>query len=495
MEEKDSEISGPCEEFRIYFCGGVPSGSVAWYCIDVLEKTESSTKELNPFSVTKHFPSVYHAFLNGCIYSLGGQQSDRTLLNDVWILDIKSLDSFAARVEEKLKDPEKPQKRLKLKEPEFEKPKDPEKPQEPERSFSYWKPKEPKPEEPEKPKDPEKPQKWLKLKEPEFEKPKESERSFSYWKPEEPEKPQVPKVPLIDFSLSYSLPVVDLDDSDFFSFLGPFEPASPKEPEKQESKSLAAERLLWARGPPMTFARCNPHTMVVDQKLYVLGGFEPNQNHAYGWIEVFDPVVGRWEFLPSPPDEIHSSVMISGLLKAKKEIIIAKQRWDRDPMTFYSYNIMTRCWNTLVPHRSEASVHLPPNAGRAVTVGNTLYWISTEEHNTECIICAYDLDRNMWFEEDLNTAAIFGSLLERREHFSSIYSSRPGFLHLRDQKFCLLLQSSITKDDPESSIEYLYRVILDIYKHEDRGKIEWTTVSVRKYSIDQYINFLDCMLE
>uniref|UniRef100_A0A7N2MZY2 FKB95-like N-terminal Kelch domain-containing protein n=1 Tax=Quercus lobata TaxID=97700 RepID=A0A7N2MZY2_QUELO len=355
MEEKDSVISGPYEEFRICFCGKIRSGSVEWYLIDVSveeaclsEKTESSTRELTPFSVAKHLPS--YAALGGLIYSLGGERCSYrggdTLLNDVWLLDFQSLED---------------------------------------------------------------------------------------WKP----------------------------------------------------------------GLPMNFARCNPHTMVVDHKLYVLGGFLPNhnQNQGDGWIEVFDPEEKKWESLPSPPDQIHSSIMISGFLKSKKEIIIAKQRWDRHPMLFYSYNIMTRCWNTLVPHESEASVHLPPNAGRAVTVGNTLYWISTEEYSHECTIRAYDLDRNMWFEDHLNTVTLFG----RREYFTSIYSRGPGFLHLVDQKFCLLLQSSVKKKDPQPSIEYLYCVILDIspiydYEHEDWGMFELTTLSVQKYSMDHYIHFLDCML-
>nr|XP_023920749.1 uncharacterized protein LOC112032213 isoform X2 [Quercus suber]POF00008.1 f-box/kelch-repeat protein [Quercus suber] len=492
MEEKDSEISGPCEEFRICFCGEVPSGSVAWYCIDVSEKTESSTKKLNSFSETEHFPSVYYAFLKGCIYSLGGHRSGRTLLNDVWILDIKSLDSFAARGEEKLKEPEKPQKRLK-----------------------------------QKLKEAEKPEKRLKLTELKFGQPKDpgkfdmlrkiemgtadpglkkaaadaalkKAKAYAAKKVATAEEAaaaaaaakeaEAAKAAAMEAAAKAARTMGGVTVDTLLDFLC-LERESPKEPEFL-TEPLG---LRWIRGPPMTFARCNPHTMVVDQKLYVLGGFEPNQNQADGWIEVFDPKEKKWESLPSPPDQIHSSVMISGLLKAKKEIIIAKQLWDRHPMSFYSYNIMTRCWNPLVPHESEASVHLPPNAGRAVTVGNTLYWISTEEHNHECIILAYDLDRNMWFEDHLNTATIFG----RREHFSSIYSSRPGFLHLRDQKFCLLLQSSITKDDPESSIEYLYCVILDIspiYEHEDRGKFELTIVSFQKYSMDRYINFLDCML-
>ena len=455
-EEKDSEISCPCEEFRIWFCGEVPSGSVAWYFIDVSEKTESSTKKLYPFLVSEHFPSVYYAFLKGCIYFLGGQRSlgdqrsGKTLLNDVWILDIKSLDSFAARGEEKLKGPEKPHERLKL----------------------NWPKLEPR----------------LKLEPSILQSMPESMREIMQSMPERVRE-------IMRESIRESMP--ESMREIMRESMRESMPESMPEQRMFHALPLREPRAPVVRGPPMAFARCNPHTMVVDQKLYVLGGFEPNQNQADGWIEVFDPVVGKWESLPSPPDQIHSTVMISGLLKAKKEIIIAKQRWDRHPMIFYSYNIMTRCWKPLATPASEASVHLPPNAGRAVTVGNTLYWISTEEHNRECIIRAYDLDRNIWFEEHLNTAAIFGSC-GIQEHFSSIYSSGPGFLHLRDQKFCLLLQSSITKNYPQSSIEYLYCVILEIspiYELEGRGRFELTIVSFQKYSMDQYIDFLDCMLE
>nr|POF26855.1 f-box/kelch-repeat protein [Quercus suber] len=310
MEEKDSAISGPYEEFRICFCGQFRSGCVEWYLIDVSveetclsEKTESSTRELTPFSVAKHLPS--YAALGGLIYSLGGD----TLLNDVWLLDFKSF--------EDLKPGSIPPLSPSLRKPGSGK----------------------------------------------------AHRGEA----------QVASIPMdVDY---YDVMHVGYDSLHVDS-----DKASP--PPLEED---------WKPGLPMNFARYNPHTMVVDHKLYVLGGFLPNQKQADGWIEVFDPEEKKWESLPSPPDQIHSSIMISGLLKSKKEIIIAKQRWDRHPMLFYSYNIMTRCWNTLVPHESEASVHLPPDAGRAVTVGNTLYWISTEECSHECTIRAYDLDRNMWY--------------------------------------------------------------------------------------------------
>ena len=481
MEKKDSAISGPYEEFRIAICGKIPSGFVEWYFIDVSveeaclsEKTESSTRELTPFSVARHLPS--YAALGGHIYSLGGQRrSDSggdTLLNDVWLLDFKSLEdlkpgpllsvSTSLLLRDKLKlapgwkpgsgeapDSDKAQVQAQAQAPwttgcwttesdEF--------------CDNDWDLEEPKPE------------------------PKKAHRG------EYPEAQAYFKT-----------------SEDWYS------------PTEEVFGGTDSDDENWKPGLPMNFSRCNPHTMVVDHKLYVLGGFLPNQNQADGWIEVFDPEEKKWESLPSPPDQIHSSIMISGLLKSKKEIIIAKQRWDCHPLLFYSYNITTRCWDTLVPPESELSVHseskasvhsnveraviLPPNIGRAVTVGNTLYWISSEEHKQGCTIRAYDFDRKMWFEDHLNTATIFGRL----EYFSSIYSRGPGFLHLVEQKFCLLLQSTITKKDPQSSIEYLYCVILDIspiyeHEHEDWGKFELTTVSVQKYSMDHYIDFLDCML-
>ena len=51
------------------------------------------------------------------------------------------------------------------------------------------------------------------------------------------------------------------------------------------------------------------HTMVLDGKLYVLGGLLPfppqPQQHQYHWMEVFDLSSYTREALPNPPSEIH----------------------------------------------------------------------------------------------------------------------------------------------------------------------------------------------
>ena len=51
----------------------------------------------------------------------------------------------------------------------------------------------------------------------------------------------------------------------------------------------------------MTTSRWLPHTTVLDGKLYVLGGLEYAATHGHGWIEVFDPILNKWEQLPNPP--------------------------------------------------------------------------------------------------------------------------------------------------------------------------------------------------
>ena len=120
----------------------------------------------------------------------------------------------------------------------------------------------------------------------------------------------------------------------------------------------------WKRGPPMTNSRCNPHTMILDGKLYVLGGFSDFGLKVVDYMEVYNPRLRKWESLPNPPfDFEHFNVekfITSSLVETKKEIIVKKAA--------YSYNVMTRCRKTLEPSVRNL-------CERVVTVGNTLYWV------------------------------------------------------------------------------------------------------------------------
>jgi hypothetical protein len=132
----------------------------------------------------------------------------------------------------------------------------------------------------------------------------------------------------------------------------------------------------WKRGPPMTNSRCNPHTMILDGKLYVLGGFSDFGPKVVDYMEVYDPRLRKWESLPNPPFDFEQfnveKFITSSLVETKKEIIVAKQCIEDKKAAYsynvYSYNVMTRCWKTLEPSVRDLRE-------RVVTVGNTLYWV------------------------------------------------------------------------------------------------------------------------
>ena len=64
-----------------------------------------------------------------------------------------------------------------------------------------------------------------------------------------------------------------------------------------EIAPLAAEP--WVEGPALNVARYKCRALVLDGKIYVIGGRDPDKNVAP--VEVFDPAVGQWKIVgPSP---------------------------------------------------------------------------------------------------------------------------------------------------------------------------------------------------
>ena len=57
----------------------------------------------------------------------------------------------------------------------------------------------------------------------------------------------------------------------------------------------------WSRVPQLKTRRCNPHTIVLGGKIYVLGGFEfkKNKNNCFHWMEVLDSIK-KWEAFTNP---------------------------------------------------------------------------------------------------------------------------------------------------------------------------------------------------
>jgi hypothetical protein len=300
--------------------------------------------------------------------------------------------------------------------------------------------------------------------------------------------------------------------------------------ESRELWTLDLNRLSdgWKSGPPMTFHGRFTPPMVLDDKLYVLGGgfyssfYDTFPSGGNGWIEVFDPSLQTWESLPNPPfNMLRSHHVMAALLKSKKQILVVVDESSQetpDPFNynsdfddypegkhakFHIYDVTTRGWTTLVPsvrkiHERALFRHLN-NSVTPVAIDNTLYWVFFD-HDGVAYMQAYDLDKNVWFQGRLNTSTIF----DFGKHGDVIDYSTPLLLHLHDQKFCILLQSFT------DSIEYVNCLILEVspifnefdenenenddIDDDDRfWKLRISIVSIQKYTMDHRLQVSDFM--
>nr|POE98907.1 putative f-box/kelch-repeat protein [Quercus suber] len=267
----------------------------------------------------------------------------------------------------------------------------------------------------------------------------------------------------------------------------------------------------WKAAPSLKYGRQTPQTIVVDGKLYVFGGFgwdfEPEG--SVEWMEVFDPSLGRWESLPNPPFFCADHLILYAHLEANDEIMVikplTKDGYEWNSAEFFSYNVRSRSWNELFqPSEERILINTPIQCGRALAIGNTLYWARDSVREDELNIYAFDLDKKLWASEYLNTRKIFGE----REH---LYSASSGFVHLSGLKFCLMSQSM----DVDKFYRYLYCFVLDLsalfhgvlnkdsnegeddlHKEDDDGSVKshLSILSIQKYLLDTGVLFLDCMI-
>ncbi|CAH8359993.1 unnamed protein product [Eruca vesicaria subsp. sativa] len=64
----------------------------------------------------------------------------------------------------------------------------------------------------------------------------------------------------------------------------------------------------WRDGPNMSVTRKSPHTVLLDEKIYVMGGCDIDKYYA-NWIEVFDLKTESWTAFPGPDvDEIRNHI-------------------------------------------------------------------------------------------------------------------------------------------------------------------------------------------
>ncbi|KAF3970978.1 hypothetical protein CMV_005384 [Castanea mollissima] len=284
---------------------------------------------------------------------------------------------------------------------------------------------------------------------------------------------------------------------------------------------LARAEEGWSCAPRLKTGRCNPHTIVLGGKLYVLGGFDlkKNMRNRFPWMEVFDPVKRKWKPLPNLGFSIRSDLVFTASLEDEdnQKILVATISPGGEIAQIYGYDVAACLWTKLLADckmgfhfgvpRPVSSIEMDySDFGSFVTAGSTLYWASNrDEDDYICHINAFDLVNQKSYEECLHTGSIFG----RQELLNSV---RPDLLNLPDGNFCPILQSKRIKKMKKSRkylyAHYIYCVVLkmdkeeeeeeeeeveeeeeydDVYKHGLRVSI----LSVHKYSVDEWIPLLE----
>lgn len=124
--------------------------------------------------------------------------------------------------------------------------------------------------------------------------------------------------------------------------------------------------------------------------------------------------------------------------------------------------------------------------------GTKAYWASIvfrEARNLSTVtIFGFDLKSKSWAYKDLNAGPFLG-------YSESFIWTDPGFLHLSDHKFCLLLHSVRSRD----RVFFLYCIVLNLpaftgHNCFPKKSLLRSAVSVQKYSLDKRIDLLDCMI-
>ena len=252
---------------------------------------------------------------------------------------------------------------------------------------------------------------------------------------------------------------------------------------------------------PMRNRRKDPQTIVVDGKLYVFGGlkgYEPipeDRSSGRGWMEVYDPILETWKSLPNPPSytsKLECTIYGHLELEADKHaIVVVDISEGKNKPAFLKYDVMSSTWETWFQY--PVVVNSTIQCGRAVVVdGTKAFWASIvfrEARNLSTVtIFGFDLKSKSWAYKDLNVGSFLG-------YSESFIWTDPGFLHLSDHKFCLLLHSVRSPD----RVFFLYCIVLNLpaftgHNCFPKKPLLRSAVSVQKYSLDKRIDLLDCMI-
>ena len=78
---------------------------------------------------------------------------------------------------------------------------------------------------------------------------------------------------------------------------------------------IGDSKLAHSKNHPKT----SPHIIILDGKLYVIGGLKYTSPANYCFMEFFDPNIGTWESLPNPPFHQQPSEIVTTLFENRKK--------------------------------------------------------------------------------------------------------------------------------------------------------------------------------
>ncbi|KAK9272255.1 hypothetical protein L1049_002626 [Liquidambar formosana] len=180
----------------------------------------------------------------------------------------------------------------------------------------------------------------------------------------------------------------------------------------------------WKKGHRMISHRREPCAVVLDGKLYIMGGTDPKSRNPETWAEVFDPCLRKWEPLPplpspNPPANFN---FVFAALDVSKKILVGFP----ESSVVYMYDVVKKSWeewNHDLMTKVDSFHRLRP-----AVVGHTLYWSSSYGE-----IYAYDLDLKMW-----SVGSVQGFEEEEVMCRPGDFSFYPCLLHLCGEDFCFL---------------------------------------------------------
>lgn len=203
--------------------------------------------------------------------------------------------------------------------------------------------------------------------------------------------------------------------------------------------------------------------------LYATSTYSPD-------IEVYDPITGRCVRLAEPPYPIESH-FICAALENPSRILVASLTRGGEPFLdgkakFFLYDVSRGYWKILSARKLHPKCPLGYDGGKALTVGNELYWITDD-----AMLLVYYLDDDLWLLGNLKGLGI--SFIDKCSE-----PSPPILLHLGDKRFAMV----------QCAFGYVHCVIIDAVHKPWDNSVAIFVVRTHKYKVDSPSVIQNCFL-